>query len=1494
MPSPSEAPDGSAPALSFAAPATRAWFERSFAAPTRAQSLGWPAIASGASTLLLAPTGSGKTLAAFLVAIDRMMFGPAATDPDSTRVLYISPLKALGVDVERNLRAPLAGIRAEAERLGLPFHLPRVGVRTGDTTPRERRELIRQAPEILITTPESLYLMLTSNARETLRGVETVIIDEIHAIAATKRGTHLFLSLERLERQRQQGAPLQRVGLSATQRPLEEIARLLGGFETAPGREDAHPRPVEIVDASAPKTFDVRIEVPVEDMAALGEPLADVTSGPAAAGPQRASIWPQIHPRLLELIRQHRSTLIFVNSRRLAERLSTALNELAEEEIVMAHHGSVAPHQRADIEDRLKRGALPALVATSSLELGIDMGAIDLVIQIEAPPSVASGIQRFGRAGHHVGAVSTGVIFPKFRVDLLACAAVGRAVRDGWVESTAYPRNPLDVLAQQIVATVTEEPLHVDELFALVRRAAPYVDLPREAFERVLDMLSGHYPSDDFRELRPRITWDRITGELEARRGARMVSVISGGTIPDRGLYGVFLAGAERPVRIGELDEEMVFESREGEVFLLGASSWRIESIDHDRVLVSPAPGEPGKMPFWRGDGPGRPIEFGRAIGDLIQEVRALDPEAARARLASAHGLDTNAATNLVALLADQFEAGGQVPAADRIVIEQFVDEVGDWTVAILSPFGTRVHAPWAMAAAARLRRQYDVEVDTLWTDDGIVFKLPNIEEPPPSELFLPESDEVRDIVVDQLGSTALFASRFRENAARALLLPRQRPGRRTPLWVQRRRSADLLKAAAQFADFPIVLETYRDCLNDVFDLPGLIELLKGIEEGQVAVSTVQTRKASPFAASLLFGYVANFLYEGDVPLAERRAQALMLDHAQLLQLLGEPELRELLDPDSIAAASARASRTDGSRPLRDHDDVHDALISLGDLTLAEVEARALQPERMAVTLGELILSRRVFSAQIAGQERFIAAEDAARYRDALGVQPPAGLPTAFLQSGPDPLGDLLRRYARTHGPFTVQAAATRFGLGTAPVERALEELGARGHLAFGHFLPGGHGREWCDPGVLRDIKRRSLAHLRAQVEPVEPDAYARFLLDWHGVGAPSRGIDAVFEAVQQLQGAPLPASDLERGILPARVLGYDPRDLDELFTTGELVWQGVEPLGEHDGRIVLLLRDQIPLLATAPTALPGELEARIVEALRGRGALFFPELLSLTGGFKPEVLAALWRLVWSGTVTNDTLAPLRSLRRARSATRRTRGLRRSLALPPGSAGRWSLFPWPADVPSETERATALAEQLLQRHGLVTREVARAEALRGGFSSVYPILRRMEEVGKVRRGYFVEGLGGAQFGRAGVEDRLRRARDQEGDEGGTATVLWASDPANPYGAQLPWPERTGARASRSAGAQVILTAGRLAAWISPGARRVLTFLPADEPQRSRWIASVAEGLATLPETRARAAIVLESVDGVAPDTSPLAAALVEAGFRPSPKGWLRRRGRGSA
>ena len=1509
----------------------RSWFEQSFDAPTHAQTKAWPAIAAGQNTLLLAPTGSGKTLAAFLVAINRIMFGPRPQPPaepakrkgkkpsardipqpaTGVRVLYISPLKALGVDVERNLRAPIAGVRAFAEREGVEHHVPTVGVRSGDTPMVDRAQLNRQPPDILITTPESLYLILTSRSRGMLANVETVIIDEIHSLVGNKRGAHLFLSLERLEHLRKranpEAAPLQRIGLSATQRPLDEIARLLGGADaTAHPDEPPRPRPVTLVEAGRSKQLDLRIEVPVEDMTRLGEQQS--ISGPAAGGPSTASIWPSIHPRLVELIRSHRSTMIFVNSRRLAERLAAAINELAEEEIALAHHGSIAKDTRLAIEDRLKSGQLPAIVATSSLELGIDMGAVDLVIQIEAPPSIAAGIQRIGRAGHQVGAPSAGVIFPKYRGDLLASSAAAERMVRGEVEETYYPRNPLDVLAQQIVAMVALEPMPVDELYRIARQAAPFAQLPRASFEGVLDLLAGRYPSHEFSELRPRLNWDRIAGEVAPRKGTQRLAILNAGTIPDRGTYGVFLAGDEgRNSRVGELDEEMVFETRPGDVFLLGASSWRVLDITSDQVIVAPAPGEAGKMPFWRGEGPGRPMEFGRAIGALARRLIKLDREEAQQQLVEDHALDPRAASNLLNYLHDQAEATEEVPSDKTIVVECFIDEVGDWRICVLSPFGARVHAPWATAVAGKLRSETTGEVDLMWSDDGIVFRLPEADEPPPLELFFPKSTEVEDEVVRQIGSTALFAARFRENAARALLLPRRQPGKRTPLWLQRRKSADLLAVASRYSQFPLLLETYRECLRDVFDLRGLRNLLHDIERRTVRVKQVITGSASPFASSLLFNYVGNFIYDGDAPLAERRAATLALDQAQLRELLGTAELRELLDAEAVDELALELQHLSRKYPIREADQLHDLLLQLGDLSREEILARvgwssAADAQEPAADrppyehwLGELVDKRRILEVRIAGESRYIAAEDAGRYRDALGIMPPQGLPSAFLETVPLPLSELIGRYARTHIPFRLEDVARRFGLGPAPVRMALEELAGRDRVVEGEFLPGGRDREWCDTEVLRALKRRSLARLRKQVEPVEQAALGRFLPHWQGVTRPRKGLDGLLDVMEQLQGLPLPASDWERFVLPARVSDYKPSDLDELCAAGEILWRGFDSLGTDDGRIAFYLADHLSRLAPEPVPVEGELEERIRSLLGQRSALFFEDLVREIGGFRNDLLDALWRLVWAGEVTNDTLMPLRSLRRQNQpqrarAARSTRGFRsRRQAKLPGSEGRWSLLlPPGSERPSTTEQQTSQATQLLERYGVVTREMVASEGVAGGFSGIYPVFKAMEEAGRVRRGYFVAGLGAAQFAAPGADDRLRERRSNE--EPQPALVLAANDPANPFGAALPWPERTvdeGMRPGRAAGARVILFDGQLVGYLGKTGQHLLTFLPENEPERSTARNALVEAVLRL--TTSERPVFLTKIDGGSPGDSPLGRALEDAGFIATSRGMLHRR-----
>jgi ATP-dependent Lhr-like helicase len=1228
-------------------------------------------------------------------------------------------------------------------------------------------------------------------------------------------------------------------------------------------------------------------------MSRIGEILDEVPSGPAAQGPVRKSLWPSLYPKLLDLIRKHRTTLVFVNNRRLAERIASAINEIAGQEIMRSHHGSVSREQRLQIEDDLKAGRIPAIVATSSLELGIDMGSIDLVVQIEATPSVTSALQRIGRAGHQASATSKGVLFPKFRGDLASCAALTKLMVNGEVEETRYLRNPLDILAQQIVAMASVETWKVDDLEKTIRQSAPFADLTRNMLESVLEMLSGRFPSDDFAELRPRIVWDRIAGTVRARQGAKQIAITNGGTIPDRGLYGVFLAGADPGKgRVGELDEEMVFETREGETFLLGATTWRVEDISHDRVVVSPAPGEPGKMPFWKGEGNGRSAEFGRAVGSLVRTLKKLPEEAAETKLMQEHRMDDWAAQNLIAYLREQQQKAGAVPDDKTIVVERYSDELGDWRICLLSPYGARVHAPWAHAIEAIIRHNTGADAETMWSDDGIVIRLPETEEPPSIELFIPDPDEVESLVVQQIGSSALFASRFREAAARALLLPRRYPGQRSPLWQQRKKAADLLHVTSKFQNFPIILETYRELLKDYFDMPGLVKLLRDIRSRTIQLTTVNTRTPSPFASSLMFGYVGNFIYEGDAPLAERRAQALSIDQAQLRELLGEAEFRELLDADAIQTYELQLQHLDPAHQAKHADALHEMLMRLGDLSKYELFARSnASDDEVKRWIQELQHTRRIIEIPVAGERRWIAAEDAARFRDALGVPLPQGLPDAFLQPTATPLSDLIARYARTHGPFHLEEVAKRFGLGASAVLMVLQGLEGNNKVVQGEFRPGGSGTEWSDTNVLRTLRLKSLAKLRKQVEPVEPSAYARFLPVWHGVGSSRKGSEALLEAIEQIQGYPVPVSVLERQILPARIRDYDPRDLDALLSSGLVVWTGVEPLGQNDGRIALYLTEHASQLVRPSTEIENldPLHSAIRETLGSSGAVFFPQILAATGNaFKVDVLRALWDLVWAGEITNDTLLPVRAILNAGKKKRRVQRLGIPVArtsVPPAGAGRWSLVRNIMMSSPNTERMAALSHQLLNRLGIVTREGVAAEKIAGGFSAVYPVMKLMEESGKIRRGYFIAGRGAAQFASAGALDRLRDFREPDAEF--TVVMLAAADPANPYGAVLPWPERSDTlQPSRSAGAQVIMVDGNLAAYLGKGERNLLTF--PDETQLDRQASGIARALANEVESGKRRAILISFVDGKPPSETFLALALQKEGFVHFTHGWQKR------
>jgi len=1465
------------PLASFT-PAVREWFRRSFEAPTEAQREAWPAIAGGESVLVSAPTGSGKTLAAFLWGLDRLVAEPVEGER-RTRLVYVSPLKALSYDVEKNLRAPLKGIGGDVE----------VAIRTGDTPQKERQQMLRRPPDVLITTPESLYLMLTSRARETLSDVEAVIVDEIHAVAQTKRGAHLSLTLERLEHRC--GGGLQRIGLSATQRPLEEVGRFLVGV----GRE------CRIVDSGRRKPLDVEIQVPVEDMREPGAP--DVTDpayggqGTAAGGGDligmgpgdaresatRRSIWPAIYPQLLELVREHRSTIVFVNNRRGAERLAVRLNELAGEdavpaEIARAHHGSLAREERLVVEDLLKSGELPCLVATSSLELGIDMGAVDLVLQVESPKSVTAGLQRIGRAGHGVGEISKGRIFPKFRADLLECAVVTRRMRDGEIEHTVVPRNPLDVLAQHVVAmTAGGDEWRAGELHELVRRAYPFGELSRELLDQVLDMLDGRYPSEEFSELRPRIVWDRVQDTVRARKGALQLAVTNAGTIPDRGLYGVHLPDGRR---VGELDEEMVYEARPGQTFLLGASSWRIEEITRDRVIVSPAPGAPGAVPFWRGDGVGRPAELGRAIGAFARDAVEKDAET----LAAENDLDERAAKNLLTYLREQQEATRVLPSDRTVVIERFRDEIGDWRLCVLSPLGGRVHAAWALAMSARIRDEFGLESDAIWSDDGIIVHLPDADEAPSSDLVMVEPDVVEDLVVRELSSSALFGARFRENAARALLLPRARPGKRTPLWQQRLKAQSLLEVAKRYGQFPIVLETYRECLRDVFDLPGLQELLRGFHTRELSLVEVETQRASPFASSLLFDYVATYMYEGDSPNAERRAAALSLDRDLLRELLGQEELRELIDPAALDEVEADLQRLSERTQAANADSLHDVLRAVGDLTADEAGERCLQGLSAERMLEQLVGERRAAHMRIGGEERFIAAEDAGLYRDALGAVPPGGLPEAFLEGVEDALARLTRRYARTHGPFTTAQIGDRYGV---DLSSPLRELERAGDLVRGELRPGGSEREWCDAEVLRRLRRASLASLRREVEPAEQRALARFLPAWQGVGAAppgGDGVDRLREQLVPLQGLALSPETWERDVLPRRLGAYSRAWLDSLCASGELVWVGAGSIGRSSGKVALLFREDAPLLGPPPVKGEGPDEA-LHRKLRERltaGAAFWTDLLADVEAEPAELQEALWDLVWAGEVTNDAFAPLRAPRISLARQNRNAGRRFSRRRRPGAPqlqGRWSLTePLFRGAPGHSARTRALAEVLLERYGIVTREAVLAEGIPGGFSSLYGELANLETLGSARRGYFVEGLGGAQFALPAAIERLRGLRF---DEAAGPLLLAATDPANPYGATLPWPKREDSprRPSRVPGAYVVTVDAEPVLYVERGGKGLLPLGEAgDEVQRSAL-----EALADAVRRGRIPRLGIERYDGEPVVGSPVGDLLMELGFRQSPR-----------
>lgn len=1530
--------DSASDVLGLFRPQVATWFKDVFAQPSPVQEQAWRAIAAGDNALVVAPTGSGKTLAAFLWALNGLVeqAGQQALPVGGTakgvshggvKVLYISPLKALGVDVENNLRAPLTGISRTAQRLGLDLPDISVGVRSGDTPAAERARQLRRPPDILITTPESAYLMLTSKAAGILKNVDTVIIDEIHALAGSKRGVHLSLTLERLARL---AGDVQRIGLSATVRPLETVAHFLGGQ-----------RPVELIAPPGRKKWELSVRVSVDDMADLPVPEEGSTIGEAvvddplglsgaplgeeSALPQQKSIWPFIEQSLYEQIQQHRSTLVFVNSRRTAERLTSRINELwamehdpdslspelrrdpaqlmksvdvagkAPAVIARAHHGSVSKEERATTERMLKEGSLKAVVSTSSLELGIDMGAIDLVVQVESPPSVASGLQRVGRAGHSVGAVSQGTFYPKHRSDLVQTAVTVERMRSGMIEELKVPANPLDVLVQQTVAAVAVEDIDVDEWYATVRRAYAYRDLDRDVFDSVIDLASGIYPSADFAELKPRIVFDRATGMMSARPGAQRVAVTNAGTIPDRGMFGIFLLGGEgNPRRVGELDEEMVYESRVGDVFTLGASSWRIEDITRDQVIVTPAPGHTGRLPFWTGDTEGRPFELGQALGEFRREIRE-HPE----RMPD---LDDRARSNLLGYLNEQEEATGSIPDEKTLILERFRDELGDWRVILHTPFGRGVNAAWALAVGQRVAERTGMDAQAVAGDDGIVLRLPEADNEPDGSLFIFDADEIEQIVTEQVGGSALFASRFRECAARALLLPRRNPGKRAPLWQQRQRAEQLLDVARKYPSFPIILETVRECLRDVYDLPALREVMEALNLRRIRVAEVTTDQPSPFSSSLLFNYTGAFMYEGDSPLAEKRAAALALDPALLAKLLGTVELRELLDAEIIQEVHDQLQWVDRARTS---EELADVLRILGPVDVDKLSVHTTFEDPLTVARANL--AGRVMEVRIGGRAHLAQVPDAPLLRDGLGVPVPPGVP-AQQSTITDALEQLIARWSRTRGPFVLRDLAEAFGLGAGAAHQAMQPLIRDGRIIEGRYRQGVDEQEYCAAAVLKIIRSRSLAIARAQTQPVSQSAFARFLPDWQQVAAigqraPLRGADGVFTVVEQLAGVRLPASAWESMVLPGRVGDYSPLHLDELTSAGEVLIVGAGTAGARDPWIMLLPADYAAeLLPDIEEEGLSMVQETALEVLRRGGGFHFQDIADQVPATPDELREAMWGLVEMGLVSPDGFAPVRARlaggKTAHKAKRRpTRSrLRMGRAgiprqqVPPDMVGRWALTP--AGSTDATTRSLTRGETWLERYGVLTRGSVVAEAVTGGFALAYRVLSGFEQSGKAMRGYLVEGLGASQFSTPAIIDRLRAHADSpdvqgwpSGSHDPAVHVLAAADPANPYGASLPWPEQG---PSRAAGALVVLIDGLLLAHITRGGKTLTTFfgsLPAGlEVGEEELVSVLVRALSSVVSQGAMTPLTVEKMNGRAALESPLLPAMRSAGASLTPRG----------